>query len=1750
MGVDIATLGLEIRSDGVVVAGKRLQQLTTDAKKTEVKTKSSLKKIGAAATSLKAKFFSLKTAMLGLGVGIVVHKSLKAFSTLDSGLIAVQKTTGAAADQLKEISERIQKMALIIPVTTGHLLDLAAVGGQLGQKTTEDLMAFTQTLAMLEVAGDIIGPEMATNLARLQGITGGAIKDIGVLGAVITVLGNEMKTTEAPIVHMAAEIGRGVAIYGASAEQVAALSASMVELAIQAEAGGTIITKAFGAIDNSLRSGGDSMQSLMKITKLSEEQLRIDWAEDSMGVFRKFISGIGELQEAGESAKDIFEQFGLTGARVDKVLPIMAKRIDVLTKAFRLMDAQMQNPTALFEETINASKSFENQMILTGNAVDQIFASIGGVLAPVIIDLAADFRDWVEVNQDFIKQDLPGEIKDIAEGVGSLFKQMGDFATSDTSKFMMEYWEVMAGALIGLKAGGGLGALIGAGAGGFYSAGKDLKEAGYLESTRRTEIEQLEHLYVLQARLNKLFETGTKEQYPAQAAGLARVNLQIAEFEARLKSVAKVTNDINKSKGILTHARLINDAMDQMAAAMNAVDAKTLTDKENALSEELKYRIDILGADARTQYISNMARKEGIDLTIDSGKAIGEQIGAYYDLQKALEDLKKAQKECNKIQDEANRIFDETRTPLEALEIELNRLEHIYNNSSMSLDTYNRAVNAAGQRFVGENEDVADEVKAIWESTRNEIQNTISEFFRRAGQGGFESFKDMIGGLGESAGAIFSAKFSEQITDSLIGDGNLAKEFKNLFGGVFEGTGEEIAAGILGTLSAGIAAAQSGNPYQMAGAGAGAAIGLAISGGNPMGMAAGASVGGALGGLFGGDDEPSYMEKLRESIADLIKALHESTLAALDQVRGTSDFDIAVRDMRKAITVQDIEGQNYPLAGEFEVIGGMKRRDKNWSDYVSHGPISLVKDKGHTTVSLDPESTREMIDDLYKSMDMDKFYELMVETQTDPGALVDALLAAGLLSPGFPERSYADYSDPTSAKGQKTRLAAEGVVAEMEDHFAQMALIGANYVDSLVGLREKYEDISSLSKELRDTRREFEPMAETASKILAANQAMIDLGKESFLTAEQIHELEIAEKTYFAALDSIKEKYEEKRHDILSNMRTELAIADGSMAQYEQNVLSITKSSDDYYDSLIDAGNTAENARIQTDAWAASMKEAMLATMLTADRNSYNLKILQALGKEEEYLNLQRSIELAAIDAMYGAGEDAAIEIRGLAEELWGIEDAATAAAETLNSFHKTQVGFWINVRKEMEAAFKPEYMLDFLSEPGFNLKGLGLDSLLQPQNTAEFAFLMDTITALGNAGEITESQWRSLADFGFSSFTTALDEATQAIEDETASRAAARSINQRSIDWRNSFKPISDLAQDFKDIEDTMEAFRKEILAAGYSVSNYWLKGAAVEKEIKLAVLDEWQKKMLSTISDLRFSLSGSDSVAGLINNQLIPLIDEYNDIAADNYTDQIQSLRDQANILTQIRDIQVQQLEETINNYKAIQDTIYSLQGGSLAAVQSVEFFERRYAQLLEDAQTGDSADISALNSFITQYADFMDDYGGDYATLTQSIISDLIGLQNGITGGATLDDLESRLADLNEDILAGVPTDMATIIANLDRIWAEVYGVTLSSSSTGYLPQFASGGAYKGGLAMVGESGPELINTNPGTIHSNIDTSRIIASAVAGAIANVIGSNESGDVYLQVDGEVFAKVIGRQLRSGQPDLVKPLIKMTKAA
>ena len=119
---------------------------------------------------------------------------------------------------------------------------VASAAGQLGI-ATPDIMSFTEVMVKLGDTTNLNAEEAASSLAKFANVTQMSAKDYDRLGSVIVDLGNNFATTESDIVSMATRLAATGELAGLSESQIMALATAMSSVGIEAEAGGTAMSK-------------------------------------------------------------------------------------------------------------------------------------------------------------------------------------------------------------------------------------------------------------------------------------------------------------------------------------------------------------------------------------------------------------------------------------------------------------------------------------------------------------------------------------------------------------------------------------------------------------------------------------------------------------------------------------------------------------------------------------------------------------------------------------------------------------------------------------------------------------------------------------------------------------------------------------------------------------------------------------------------------------------------------------------------------------------------------------------------------------------------------------------------------------------------------------------------------------------------------------------------------------------------------------------------------------------------------------------------------------------------------------------------------------------------------------------------------------------------------------------------------------------------------------------------------------------
>lgn len=449
----------------------------------------------------------------GAAAGVVGGLVINVGSNFESAFAGVKKTVDATDQQLADIEEGLRNMAKNMPMTAVELAGIAEAAGQLGIQT-ENIEDFTKTMADLSVATNLTSDEAASEFAKFANITGMAQDQFDRLGSTVVDLGNHMATTEADITSMAMRLAGAGTQVGMSEADIMGFAAALSSVGIEAEAGGSAMSKmmvnmqlavetgaeAWKPLEESLartghttaqaesavatggktltnfaaavgwnakqlkasvkeaQSAAGSLQDFADVANMSSEEFAAAFKDNAAKALSAFISGLNDTERLGQSAIVTLDSMDIKEVRLRDTLLRAANASDLFNDSIDRANNAFEENTALAKEADQRYQTFESRLDMVKNRVTDMG-----------ITLYQDFRDplsdCLDVALDFTDSDLfdPSKIENMAKGfkknIPTVIRQVDnakdafvDFAHPlfEIGDWMVENPDVIAGTLAGI----------------------------------------------------------------------------------------------------------------------------------------------------------------------------------------------------------------------------------------------------------------------------------------------------------------------------------------------------------------------------------------------------------------------------------------------------------------------------------------------------------------------------------------------------------------------------------------------------------------------------------------------------------------------------------------------------------------------------------------------------------------------------------------------------------------------------------------------------------------------------------------------------------------------------------------------------------------------------------------------------------------------------------------------------------------------------------------------------------------------------------------------------------------------------------------------------------------------------------------------------------------------------------------------------------------------------------------------------
>lgn len=276
---------------------------------------------------------------------------------LSDQMADIAKTTGMSVDEVKALNTELGKIDT--RTSMSDLREIAKIGGQFGV-AKEELLGFVEAVDRTTIAlGDEFSggaEEVAAEMSKLRNIlidikSNDIGTDIGFISNAINELAAAGVATGPVVSDLANRIGGYGAQIGLSSGQILGLSATLQELGVTAERGGTAVVKI-------LQKMLTNSQEFATIAGMELGEFETLLNQDLFGAFTKVMEGSKKMGGSSTLLAAIIKDLEVSGAGASEVFAKLGGNTEMLSQKVNLASDALTNTNSITEEARLRNENF------------------------------------------------------------------------------------------------------------------------------------------------------------------------------------------------------------------------------------------------------------------------------------------------------------------------------------------------------------------------------------------------------------------------------------------------------------------------------------------------------------------------------------------------------------------------------------------------------------------------------------------------------------------------------------------------------------------------------------------------------------------------------------------------------------------------------------------------------------------------------------------------------------------------------------------------------------------------------------------------------------------------------------------------------------------------------------------------------------------------------------------------------------------------------------------------------------------------------------------------------------------------------------------------------------------------------------------------------------------------------------------------------------------------------------------------
>ena len=365
--------------DAIIRLDKTYQKHGSSIRKTMTGMGTASSKTGAMVHRVSMGFLTLLGPLFLVGAAMrtvqqATDAIMKPFLSFEDGLYELRKTADLTKQEMLAMGDAIESMAQRIPIARTELVEIAATAGRLGIHGRENILNFTEVVAMMATATVLSADESANALARISNAFQLPIANVEYLGSIINELSNTTASNSREIVKSIQNVGASGKMIGISIDAVAAMSATLIASGMSAERSGTRMRRFF----TEMARNSDKMAKEMDI---DAAVMKVSIEEDPTKAIMDYLEHLREIPSRIDKVVEAQEIFGKVGGFA---VATLAENYVNLEENMSNARTELVFGTSLQREFAIATSKTSAQLQMMDNRIESATASIGEDFVPAL----------------------------------------------------------------------------------------------------------------------------------------------------------------------------------------------------------------------------------------------------------------------------------------------------------------------------------------------------------------------------------------------------------------------------------------------------------------------------------------------------------------------------------------------------------------------------------------------------------------------------------------------------------------------------------------------------------------------------------------------------------------------------------------------------------------------------------------------------------------------------------------------------------------------------------------------------------------------------------------------------------------------------------------------------------------------------------------------------------------------------------------------------------------------------------------------------------------------------------------------------------------------------------------------------------------------------------------------------------------------------------------------------------------------